>query len=675
MPALQVGQTVHCKGTWKNHPKHGPQFEVEHVDIEMPKHAGAIEKFLGSGCAKGIGPGFAAKIVAKFGKDTLDIIEKTPDRLLEIEGLGVKRKDALADAWQAQKTLQDVVIFLHGYGISRTYARRILKVYGNEALKKIQENPYQLAHDIPGIGFAHADSIAKHLGFQDTFPERIQAGIGYVLSELASSGHTCFPIDPFAAKAQDILHVDAELIRLHIGRLFQQGEIELQKLDTEELFIWQKPLFVCESGIGAEIARIKNSKSNIREIAAEKAVTWAEAKLGISFALQQKQALEQMIQEKVCIITGGPGTGKSTITKAMLTIFRTLSKNILLAAPTGRAAKRLAEITKHPASTIHRILQYDFTCGKFKHNRDNPLYHDLIIIDEASMIDTYLMYQFLQALPNHAKVVIIGDANQLPSIGPGNVLKDLIESQKVPTTKLSAIFRQAKGSQIIINAHRINEGQMPQLTQKPGSDFYFFTAKEPEEVRKTIIELITKRIPQQFGFDAKKEIQLLVPMRKGSCGIEALNHELQNALTPIGQGATIFSFRVGDKVMQLRNNYMKDVFNGDIGTVMHINSADQQLIVAMDEKSVTYDATELDELVLAYAVSVHKYQGSECPCIVMPVHTVHFKLLTKNLLYTAVTRGRKLVCLVGTGKALAIAVHNQEVEKRYTGLAHFMRAS
>lgn len=664
MPGLQVGQTMHCRGDWKKHVTHGIQFEIESCELELPKHAGAIEKFLASGAIKGIGAAFAAKIVEKFGPQTLDVIDKHPERLAEVEGLGKKRSETLVASWQEQKNLQDVVIFLHDYGISRAYARRILKAYGNEALQKIRQNPFQLAKDVNGIGFAHADAIAKHLGFQHEFPERIEAGIDFVLDQLSGDGHVCYPLDKFVIEAKEILQVSEELVRLHIGRLFQRGQIEMKKLKNDEFFIWSKPLYVCEQGIGSEIKRLRSSKSAMRQVDIDKALDWAEDTLKIQFAALQKEALKKALSEKFCIITGGPGTGKSTITKAIVAICSKLTPKILLAAPTGRAAKRLAEITHRYASTLHRILKFDFTKGKFKHDRDCPLDVDLLIIDEASMIDTYLMYQILRAVPSSARVIIIGDANQLPSIGPGNVLRDMIASHTIPVTKLSAIFRQAAGSQIIVNAHRINEGEIPYLTNKGHSDFFFFEAIEAEDVRNTILDLVTKRIPEKFGFDAKKEIQLLAPMRKGPCGIELFNRELQNRLTP-GTGT---SFRVGDKVMQIKNNYNKDVYNGDIGYITTIHAEDQKVVVRVDEKEVIYEFAELDQLVLAYAVSVHKYQGSECPCIVMPVHTVHFKLLTRNLLYTGVTRGRKLVCLVGTKKALAIAVKNQQVDDRFTGL-------
>lgn len=665
LPAIQVGETICCRGEWKLHAKHGKQFEIASYELQLPIDARSIEKFLASGAVKGVGPAFAAKLVARFGKETLKVIDKQPELLSQIEGLGEKKIHHLVASWQEQKSLKELFAFLQGYGISRAYARKILRAYGHHAIQKIKQNPYSLAKEVHGMGFTFADKIAKNLGLASDSDARIQAGIDYVLYELAQEGQVCFPLDLFVERAKDTLEVSTDLIRLQIGRMFQQGQVQMGSHDGRNTFIWSKPLFLSEVGIASEIARLEQTASPLRQVNIDKALIWSQERLRIQFAPLQEAAIRQVLQEKLCIITGGPGTGKSTITKAIVSIIEKLTDKIILAAPTGRAAKRLAEITHKYASTIHRILKFDFAKGGFKHDRETPLVCDLIIIDEASMIDTYLMFHLLRAIPSSAKVVLIGDVNQLPSIGPGNVLADLIESKTIPVTRLSAIFRQAAGSKIILNAHRINEGKMP-FTQNFGkSDFFFVEAKEPEEVRTKILHLVTKDIPERFKFDAKKEIQVLCPMRKGNCGIDIFNRDLQQALTPQTSG---FTFRIGDKVMQMRNNYSKDVYNGDIGYVATIHQEEATFSVQMEDKVVEYEFSECDELVLAYAVSIHKYQGSECPCIVMPVHTSHFKLLSKNLLYTGVTRGKKLVYLVGTKQAIAIAVRNQEAQLRYTGL-------
>jgi exodeoxyribonuclease V alpha subunit len=664
MPSIQVGETVRLTGKWSQHVKHGKQFDVSMFEFELPKEPRAIEKFLASGAIRGIGAKYAAKLVQQFGAHTLRVIDEEPERLEEIEGLGKKRTKSLIAQWKEHKAAEEIFIFLNGYGISRAYARRILRAYGSESLQKIRENPYRLAKEINGIGFLLADKIAKALNFQDDFPQRVQEGIRYALSVTEQDGHVCFPLEGLIVEAKKLLKIEDSLIRLHIGKLFQEGEIELTKRD-EVWYVTSKPLFVSEEGICSEIKRLLLAKGSIRQVDVEKAIAWAEEKEHMQFAPQQKEAMQQALSEKFSIITGGPGTGKSTITRAICGILGKLTPKITLAAPTGRAAKRLSEITGRYASTLHRILKFDFSQGKFKHDRAHPLDLDFLVIDEASMIDTYLMYQILKAIPDHAKVLVIGDANQLPSIGPGNVLRDLISSKKVPVTCLSAIFRQAKGSQIIVNAHRVNEGQMPFTKTFPNSDFFFIEAKEAEDVRSTILSLVTTRLPQKYNFDPKRDIQVLVPMRKGPCGIDMLNQELQAKLTP---EKNIGFFRVGDKVMQLRNNYSKDVYNGDIGIITNICQATETISIQMDEKQVEYGFSEQDELTLAYAVSVHKYQGSECPCVIMPVHTAHFKLLTRNLIYTGITRGKKLVILVGTKKALIIGVKNQEVDNRYTGL-------
>ncbi len=668
LPAVQVGETISCKGEWKRHPKHGLQFDVQAYELQLPQDARSIEKYLASGALRGIGKKFASKIVAKFGKQTLQVIDKQPKMLQEVEGLGEKRRQQLVASWEEHKSLNELLIFFQGYGISRTYAKKILRAYGSFALQKIKQNPFQLAKEIRGIGFKLADQIAKNLGFASNSPERIAAGIDFVLYELSQTGHVCYPLTAFVERATETLAVEAALIQDQLGKQLQAGEIEIRRCGSDDLFIWSKVLYHCEQGIASEISRLQQAECAIRQVNVSKAIEWAQERLRIRFAPLQCEAICQALQEKVSIITGGPGTGKSTITKAILCVLGKLTNKIILAAPTGRAAKRLAEITRHYASTIHRILKFDFTKGAFKYDKDTPLTCDLVIIDETSMIDTYLMFQLLRAIPSHAKVVLIGDVNQLPSIGPGTVLADLIASEKISLTKLTAIFRQAAGSQIIVNAHRINEGKMPFTQSLRKSDFLFVEAKEPEEVTGTILTLVTKTLPEKYPFDPKKDIQVLAPMKKGICGIDILNQQLQQALTPKNDAENNGYFRVGDKVMQTRNNYTKDVFNGDIGTIVAIDPLVGSLSVEFDEKIVPYEVMELDELALAYAVSVHKFQGSECPCVVMPVHTSHFKLLTKNLLYTGVTRGKKLVVVVGTKKALAIAVKNEDVDKRYTGL-------
>lgn len=673
LPGIQPGETIRCQGHWKNHLVHGCQFEISQYEVEAPADLIGIKKYLGSGLIKGIGKKYAERIVDLFGVETLNIIEENPEKLLIIPGLGAKRLEKIKDCWVEQKSIRQVMVFLQGHGVSPAYAQKIFKYYGNESIKKVKENPYALARDIFGIGFKTADVVAEKIGIGKESNERIEAGVEHVLFQLSGDGHVCYPVDEFLKEAEKVLEVSPRLIEERLEPLKNENRIEIAELvfcGEFRRFIWVKPLHTAECGIGRELRRLNRAQSPLRPIDSSKAIDWVQEQLNIELAANQKQAVIFAITGKLHIITGGPGTGKSTITNAILTITEKLTQKIQLVAPTGRAAKRMSEITNKKASTIHSLLEFDFKAGGFKKNRQNPLDCDLIIIDEASMIDTYLMFSLLKALPDHVRIIFVGDINQLPSVGPGNVLKDMIGSRTVPVTILNEIFRQAAGSAIVTNAHLINRGQFPKLYNGQDSDFFFVESEESESVLNEIIKLVSQRLPKRYGFDPKKEIQVLAPMKKGIIGTMNLNQTLQQTLNPQGmaliRGAQ--KFQVGDKVMQLRNDYKREVFNGDIGFIESIDADEQQLIVRVDDREIIYDYSDLDELTLAYAISIHKFQGSECPCIVMPVHTSHFMLLHRNLLYTGITRGKRLVVLVGSKKALAIAVKNDNVQKRYTGL-------
>lgn len=673
MPTAVPGITVKCQGEWKNHLLHGRQFIVEIYQIEAPADIIGIKKYLGSGLIKGIGASYAKRIVDKFGIETLNIIDESPERLLEIPGLGQKRIDKIKNCWEDQKSIRDVMIFLQAHNVTPAYAQKIYKTYGNQSIVKVKENPYHLARNIIGIGFKIADSIAQKLGIGHQSPERIDAGVEYVLSELSSDGHVCYPLDDFLKLAAEKLEVLSDSIESRIRFLKEEQRIELfdlvfnQKLQT---FIWNMPLFLSETGIAREVKRLVNTPCNLRSVDTQKALEWVQDKLKIKLAANQSAAVSNCLIEKFHIITGGPGTGKSTITNAILSITEKLTQKILLMAPTGRAAKRMSEITGKKSTTIHSALEYDFKNGGFKRNRENPFECDLIIIDEASMIDTYLMYSLLKAIPSHCRIILVGDIFQLPSVGPGNVLKDMISSQSITVTQLTEIFRQASGSRIITNAHKINNGVFPDIDNQSKSDFYFIEAETPEDVLKNIVTLVSQRLPQKYGYDPLIDIQVLTPMRKGVVGAENLNTILQDTLNtnkdPLFRSGR--KLMLGDKVMQIRNDHKKEVYNGEVGIVMDIDLSDQQVLIKIDEREIIYEFSDLDEIVLAYAVSVHKFQGSQCPCIVMPIHTTHYALLYRNLLYTGVTRGQKHVILVGTKKALSIAVRNDEVRKRHTGL-------
>jgi exodeoxyribonuclease V alpha subunit len=666
MPSLQPGESLRCRGTWKHHPQYGVQFEVSSFDFEAPSDLLGIQKYLESGMIKGIGPVYAQRIVNHFGTETLQIIDDTPERLHEVQGIGSKRVEMILGCWQQQKSIRQVMIFLRSHGVSPAYANKIFRAYGESSIEKVKANPFALAKEIFGIGFKMADSIAGNLGIAKNAPIRIDAGIEHVLWELTNDGHVCYPRQEFLPQAQKILELEPEEIEGRLRELIKNGLVQ-----NEGEFIWVKALYLSELGITREIGRLMRAPlETLRTVDEGKAIVWVQEELKLVLAPEQKEAVARGIREKLLIITGGPGTGKSTITKAILTISEKITKKILLAAPTGRAAKRMTEITGKKAFTIHSLLEMDFQVKSFKRNRDHPLDCDLIIIDEASMIDTLLMHHLLKAIPSHARVIFIGDIDQLPSVGPGTVLKDMIQSKQLLVSELKQIFRQAAGSQIILNAHRINQGEFPDLKTDSKSDFFFIRAESPEEIAETIVNLVKIRLPKRYRLHRFEDIQVLSPMKRGMIGTENLNILLQNQLNPnpsplVRMGRT---FHMGDKVMQIRNNYQKHVYNGDVGKIVEIDLSEQNLKVLFDDRTVNYEFSEIDELLLAYAVSIHKYQGSECLCIIIPIHTSHFKLLFRNLLYTGITRGKKLVILVGSPKALAIAVKNEETRKRHTGL-------
>lgn len=660
MPGVHIGETIRCKGNWKLHPKFGQQFEVQSFEAQAPTDAAGIQRYLESGMIKGIGPAYAGRIVDKFGAETLNVIETKPEKLLSVQGIGEKRIELIIRCWKEQRMVRSVMIFLRGHGVSPSFAQKIFKTYGEESIEKMLENPYRIAQEIRGIGFKSADKIAQDLGVAKNAPQRIASGIQYVLWELSGEGHVCYPKVELVGVCEKMLEVEPDKVTDQIVALVDQ-----KILVEEEGIVWIKPLFLSELGIARELARIQDAPCALRQVDTEKALTWVQEQLRIHLAEQQLEGVRRAVNEKVMILTGGPGTGKSTITNAILRISEKLSKKILLGAPTGRAAKRMSEITHRKAFTIHALLEMDFTSGGFKKGRDNPLNCDLLIVDETSMVDTQLMYSLLKAIPSTARLILVGDIDQLPSVGPGNVLRDIIDSGAVPVVRLTEIFRQAKGSHIITNAHKINRGEFPWLEGE--KDFRFIEEEEPENIQNILVKLVTKDLKQ---FNRLEGIQILCPMKRGVIGTENLNTVLQEALNPCNEPLIRMGnrFHPGDKVMQIRNNYQKEVFNGDVGIIKAIDVVEQKIAVEFDGRSVEYDFSELDELVLAYAVSIHKYQGSECPCVIIPVHTTHFKLLHRNLLYTGITRGRKMVILVGTKKAIAIAVRTEEVQKRHTGL-------
>lgn len=671
------GEIIKMKGEWGNHPKYGEQFKIVFCQTTTPASVHGIEKYLGSGLIKGIGPVMAKRIVKMFKEKTLDVIENEIDRLADVEGIGQKRIGMIRKAWEEQKEIREVMIFLQAHGVSSGYAAKIYKQYGNEAIKIVQENPYRLATDIFGIGFITADKIADKLGFAKDSNIRAAAGILYVLHELTDEGHVYYPYEPLIEKCKEILDIDREIIVKALGTVAAEKQVVIEDINqnTAEFQGNNKAVYlagyhIAEKNLATRLKTLIDNPQAIRKIDSEKAIQWVQEKLSITLADKQIEAVQCAACNKVMIITGGPGTGKTTIINAILKIFSAIKTKIMLAAPTGRAAKRMNETTGHEAKTIHRMLEYNMRKGGFQKNEDSPLDCELLIVDEASMIDTLLMHHLLKAIPATATFVLVGDVNQLPSVGAGNVLKDIIDSGIAPVVQLNEIFRQAKESAIIINAHKINEGIIPNLksTQNKLDDFYFIEQEDPQKVLELIISLVKDRIPRRFGFDPINDIQVLTPMHKGAAGAGNLNVELQKSLNPGDEGVMRGGrlFRVNDKVMQIVNNYDKEVYNGDIGRIDSIDEEASEIKVIIDDRDIVYDYSDLDELVHAYAVSIHKSQGSEYPAVVIPILTQHYVLLQRNLLYTGVTRGKKLVVIVGTKKAMAIAVKNNKTEKRYT---------
>lgn len=687
LPAPTVGEELLMNGEWQEHPKFGMQFKIYSCETVAPSTETGLEKYLSSGLIKGIGPTMAERIVAKFGKETFKILDDNPERLLEVEGIGEKKIASIISSWSEQQDIRDLMLFLQSYGIGGGYAARVFRQYGAASLLILKENPYRLAVDIFGIGFFTADKIASNMGFPHDSPLRIRAGVLHIMSKLVGDGYVYVPLDELTEKASEILDLPGELIEKGIeeSRLAKEIIIECFKnTDNEESYAVYLPAFhYAESHSAKKLQELISSPYNSQYINTDVVIPWVQEELEIEFAGQQIEALKTAVNSQVMVLTGGPGTGKTTLIRAILKIREARGYRVMLAAPTGRAAKRMAEATGHEAKTIHRMLEYVGTEGEsagFMRNESNPLECDLLIVDEASMIDQILLHHLLKAVPEGSSLIFVGDVNQLPSVGAGNVLKDIIDSGVCPTVMLSEIFRQAQKSKIVVNAHKINAGEMPEFDKNYETglkDFYFIEQEDPEKALQLIKTLIIDRIPERFDLDPLEDIQVLTPMHKGAIGTLRLNSELQVSLNKTG-GAKIQRlgriFQEGDKVMQVKNNYDKDVYNGDIGTIVTVDERDQKLVVKMDNGLVSYDFHELDELIHAYAISIHKSQGSEYPAVVIPVLTQHYVMLQRNLLYTAITRGKKLVIIVGTKKALAIAVKNDNTNKRWTRLSSRLSA-
>ncbi|ESN89801.1 MAG: ATP-dependent RecD-like DNA helicase [Chlamydia suis] len=678
---FKIGSSVDLTGHWSVDASGALVFRFTAATTYNP--ASAIMAYL-TAQIKGVGPKLAQKIVSTFGEETLFVLDSSPSKLVEVDGISPTRCEDFSRQLQEQKDLRNALLFLQRHGIAIHYGLRLYKKYQNQTIDKVCQDPFLLAKEMYGVGFKTADLIATCLGVPLNSPNRIVAGIQYSLDELQEEGHTCYPLNEFIVLVEKLLNEDTpekivrkEEIRTQIHFLARQKAVYVKELEQDS-YIWSRQLFLAEQQIAIDIRRLLFSSKRIRSINTQEAILEVENLLDLKLEEKQKEALHASSSQKIHIISGGPGTGKSTITRAILSIFEKISspKKIILAAPTGKAAKRMTEITGKRTQTIHSLLQYDFKTLSFRKNHADPIDCDLVIVDESGMIDTILLQRFLAALPDHAILILIGDVHQLPSVGPGNVLKDLILSHHIEVTYLTKIFRQLQNSNIITNAHKVNQGEFPILNSSCGKkDFLFFQKEDPEDAIKHIIHLVSDFVPKKFGIFTK-DIQVLAPMKKGVLGIRNLNRELKAALNPnkpFIQGK-FHSFSTGDRVMQTRNNYNKEVFNGDIGYIASIDLSKKSLVACVDGRYIGYSQTELNDLTPAYATSIHKYQGSETACIIVPIHTSHYVMLYRNLLYTAITRGKKLVILVGTKKAVAIAVRNDKVQHRCTGLQQAMHA-
>lgn len=659
---VPVGSVLLCDGNWKVDKKYGSQFVADSWEEVMPATIYGIEKYLGSGLVKGIGPKFAKLIVAKFGLETIDVIENELERLHEVPGIGKKRVEKIGESWEKQKDIKNVMLFLQGYGVSTAYAAKIYRQYGKESIDKVKDNPYRLADDIWGIGFKTADGIAAKMGYEKSDLRRCRSGILYTLSQLSNDGHVYAEEEQLIKSAMQLLEVEEEPVKQAMAQMIQAKDLEL---DNEAIYL--PPFYYAECGTANRLSALveaieadkKKPTFNLAAITKE---------TGIQYDDVQIAAIRQAIASKVMILTGGPGTGKTTTTQGIIAALKTAGMSILLAAPTGRAAKRMNEATGMEAKTIHRLLEYNPKDG-YKRNEENPLEADALIVDECSMIDILLMNHLMKAIPSGMRLVMVGDIDQLPSVGAGNVLRDIIDSKKIPVVRLTRIFRQAQSSRIVMSAHAINNGRFPDTSNGKDTDFFFIKTEDPNQVAENIVQLVKERLPKAYRLPSSN-IQVLTPMQRGVVGASNLNLALQDALnpTPVCLNRGGYSYRKGDRVMQIRNNYDKGVFNGDLGYIEEVDIEERTLIASFDGTSVEYEVSELDELSLAYATTIHKSQGSEYPIVVMPVLMNHYVMLQRNLIYTGITRAKKICVLIGATKALSYAIRNLSVLKRNTKL-------
>ncbi|WP_300795747.1 ATP-dependent RecD-like DNA helicase [uncultured Bacteroides sp.] len=665
---VPAGSVLLCEGDWKVDKRYGSQFVAQTWEEVMPATLYGIEKYLGSGLVKGIGPKFAQLIVSRFGLDTIEIIETDIKRLYEVPGIGQKRVEKIAESWEKQKDIKNVMLFLQGYGVSTAYAAKIYRQYGKESIDTVKTNPYKLADDIWGIGFKTADTIASKMGYEKNDLRRLKSGVTYTLSHMAEEGNVYAEEEQLVKSAIELLDADEAPVRQAISEMLQSEDLIA---DAEAIYM--PPFYYAEVGTANRLNKLLDCvEGNLFNIISD--ISVISKQTGVEYDEVQAEAIREAVSSKVMVLTGGPGTGKTTTTQGIIAALRAMGLRILLAAPTGRAAKRMSEATGMEAKTIHRLLEYNPKDG-YKRNDDNPLEGDALIVDECSMIDLLLMNNLMKAIPAGMRLVLVGDIDQLPSVGAGNVLRDIIDSNIIPVIRLTRIFRQAQESRIVMSAHAINKGVFPDTSNGKNTDFFFIQQEDPEQAVDTIVKLVKERLPNAYKRPTS-DIQVLTPMQRGVVGAANLNMALQNVLNPgqVSLNRSGYSFRQGDRVMQLRNNYDKEVFNSDLGYIERVDMEDRTLFVCFDGRTVEYDVSELDELTLAYATTIHKSQGSEYPIVVMPVLMTHYVMLQRNLIYTGITRAKKICVLVGTKKALSFAIRNLSVLKRNTKLKERLNA-
>ncbi len=677
---ITAGEYIEATGHWIVDPQHGSQFKANELTATHPSSVEGLQRYLGSGAIRSIGPQLAARIVNLYKERSLEIVDRYSDMLLHIRGIGPQRLERIRTSWQQQKEVRRIMLFLHELGLgSGSRAIRIYKVYGQDAIATIRANPYRLADDVRGVGFKTADEIAARLGIDRQSPARARAAVRYALQQLSQEGHCGYPEPSVIETTQELVGVEASLLHAAVAAEVAEGNLIRESVDSQP-WLFLASLYRAEVGIAQHLRRLLQASHPLPRIDVAKALQWVETRLKIELAAAQRAAIHAVCAHPVVVITGGPGVGKTTLVRSILEIFAAKGLQCVLAAPTGRAAKRLTETTAHAAKTVHRLLEFDPATGDFKRNPKQPLKGDLFVLDESSMVDVYLANHYLRAIPTGACAVLVGDVDQLPSVGPGAVLGDVISSQAVPVVRLTEVFRQAAESRIIASAYCINRGRMPDFSRGDDlEDFYFVESDDPEAIQRTLIRLVQERIPDRFGMNPLTDIQILAPMNRSTLGARQLNQVLQAVLNPPADKAEVerfgWTFREGDRVIQTENNYQRNVFNGDLGRITKIHRVDQEVTVDFEGPQVVYDFADLDELALAYVLTIHKSQGSEYPCVVIPLHTQHYVMLQRNLLYTAVTRGKRLVVIVGSKRALSMAVSRQDTRHRCTALQRRLKVT